>query len=87
MSKRGEFGSYEAHQPNYDVFKNLGKLDDYIYQSLSHMGGASSQLSWALTVLDHTDVSQELKEELRKAVIGISDIQQKLRELRDMEAV
>lgn len=40
------FGSYAAHQPNYEGFKKLGKLDDYVYQSLAHMGSASHHLSW-----------------------------------------
>lgn len=74
-----EFGSYAAHQPNYDAFRKIGVLDDYIYQSLSHMGNASHLMSWAFTVLDHTDVPLELREEIRKAVTVIPSLQEKLR--------
>jgi hypothetical protein len=73
------FGSYAAHQPNYEGFKKLGKLDDYVYQSLAHMGNASHHLSWGLTVLEHTDVPKELKEEIQQAGIVIHRLQEKLR--------
>ncbi|OBZ08914.1 hypothetical protein A8L34_22435 [Bacillus sp. FJAT-27264] len=62
------FGSYAAHQPGYDKFKESGKLDDYAYQSLVHMQTASHHLSWALTVLDHADIPVELREEVQKFV-------------------
>jgi len=74
------FGSYAAHQPNYEGFKQLGKLDDYVYQSLAHMGNASHHLSWGLTVLEHTDVPKDLREEIRQAGIVIHTLQEKLRE-------
>ncbi|MBD7970339.1 hypothetical protein [Paenibacillus gallinarum] len=74
-----EFGTYAAHQPGYEKFKQLGVLDDYVYQSLVHMGNASHQLSWALTVLEHTDVSNELQEEIRQVVTAIPKLQEKLR--------
>ncbi|MEK3735692.1 hypothetical protein NYE47_00830 [Paenibacillus sp. FSL H7-0941] len=76
------FGSYAAHQPNYEGFKQLGKLDDYVYQSLAHMGNASHHLSWGLTVLDHTDVPTELREEIRQTGIAIHQLQEKLREYK-----
>lgn len=80
MSKQAPFGSYAAHQPNHEGFKQLGKLDDYVYQSLAHMGFASHEMSWALTVLDNTDVPAELKEEVRQTTGAITDIQRKLRD-------
>lgn len=76
------FGSYAAHQPNYEGFKKIGKLDDYVYQSLAHMGNASHHLSWGLTVLDHTAVPAELREEIRQAGIVIHKLQEKLREYK-----
>ncbi len=83
MNKQAEFCTYAAHQPNYEGFKALGKLDDYAYQSLVHMQNASYQLSWALTVLDHANIPVELLEEIRLAVIKTSstfgDLQEKLR--------
>jgi hypothetical protein len=77
-----EFGTYAAHQPNYEGFKQLGVLDDYVYQSLSHMGNASHLMSWAFTVLDHTDVPKELREEIRQVVAAIPELQEKLRAYR-----
>lgn len=80
------FGSYAAHQPGYENLKHLGKLDDYIYQSLVHMQNASHQLSWGLTVLDHADIPADLREEIRLTVVktssALSDLQEKLRSLR-----
>jgi len=73
------FGSYAAHQPNYEGFKQLGKLGDYVFQSLAHMGNASHHLSWGLTVLEHTDVPKELREEIRQTGISIHNLQEKLR--------
>lgn len=77
------FGSYAAHQPGYENFKQLGKLNDYIYQSLVHMQNASHQLSWGLTVLDHADIPANLREEIRVAVVetssAFSTLQEKLR--------
>lgn len=83
MNKLAPFGSYAAHQPNYEGFKKLGKLDDYVFQSLAHMGNAAHQMSWALTVLDHTNVPAELKEEVRQVVRGITVLQRKLREQQE----
>ncbi|WP_413986379.1 hypothetical protein [Paenibacillus polymyxa] len=58
-------------------------LNDYIYQSLVHMGNASHQLSWGLTVLDHANVPKEVQEEIRLTVIEVSnairEMQEKLR--------
>ncbi|WCK57469.1 hypothetical protein PP175_25730 (plasmid) [Aneurinibacillus sp. Ricciae_BoGa-3] len=80
MNKKAEFGSYEAHQPNYENFKQLGKLDDFIFQSLAHMGNASSQMSWANTVLENEKhVPNELKEEMRCVTAQINALQEKLR--------
>ncbi|WP_348624246.1 hypothetical protein ABFT51_03280 [Paenibacillus peoriae] len=76
------FGTYAAHQPNYEGFKQLGVLDDYVYQSLAHMGNASHQLSWALTVLENTDVPKELQEEIRQVVAAIPKLQEQLRAYR-----
>ncbi|KQY90963.1 hypothetical protein ASD24_24515 [Paenibacillus sp. Root52] len=78
-----EFGSYAAHQPGYDKFKEQGMLDDYVHQSLVHMGHASHQLSWGLTVLGHVDIPKELKEEIRAVVTAIPKLQEKLREFKN----
>ncbi|MGG4186415.1 hypothetical protein ABEW24_23980 [Paenibacillus jamilae] len=77
-----EFGTYAAHQPNYEGFAKLGVLDDYVFQSLAHMGNASHLMSWAFTVLDHTDVPKELREEVRQVVAAIPELQEKLRAYR-----
>jgi hypothetical protein len=74
-----EYGTYAAHQPGYENFKERGVLDDYIYQSLVHMGHSSHQLSWALTVLDHVDVPKELREEIRQVLTAIPKLQERLR--------
>ncbi|WP_340389524.1 hypothetical protein [Paenibacillus sp. FSL E2-0151] len=74
-----QFGTYAAHQPGYEGFKQLGKLDDYVYQSLSHLGDASHKLSWSLTVLENTDVPKELQEEIKQVLQAVGDIKQKLR--------
>lgn len=74
------FGTYAAHQPGYEKFRQLGVLDNYVYQSLVHMGNASHQLSWALTVLEHTKVPKDLKEEIRQVAIAIDKSQEQLRE-------
>jgi hypothetical protein len=47
---------------------------------LAHMGNASHHLSWGLTVLEHTDVPKDLREEIRQAGIVIHTLQEKLRE-------
>ncbi|WP_339188410.1 hypothetical protein MKX33_00715 [Paenibacillus sp. FSL R5-0490] len=74
-----QFGTYAAHQPGYEGFKQLGKSDDYVYQSLVHLGDASYRLSWGLTVLEHTDVPVEVQEEIKQAMQAVGDIKQKLR--------
>lgn len=78
-----EFGTYAAHQPNYEGFKRLGKLDDYAYQSLVHMQNASHHLSWGLTVLDHANIPDELRGDVQMAVRESSSkfgaLQEKLR--------
>ncbi|CAM4410180.1 hypothetical protein [Paenibacillus xylanexedens] len=74
-----KFGTYAAHQPGYEGFKQLGKLEDYVYQSLTHLGDASYKLSWGLTVLEHTDVPVEVQEEIKQAMQAISKVKEKLR--------
>ncbi|MNW44646.1 hypothetical protein D3C74_218840 [compost metagenome] len=82
--ERAEFGTYAAHQPNHEGFKQLGKLDDYAYQSLVHMQTAAHHLSWALTVLDHADVPADLQEEVQKFVRQTATISTELQDwLRD----
>lgn len=68
FGEKAEFGTYAAHQPGYDKFKELGKLEDYAFQSLVHIQNASHQLSWGLTVLDHADIPAELRQEVQKFV-------------------
>ncbi|WP_146753332.1 hypothetical protein [Paenibacillus polymyxa] len=79
MEIKKPFGSYAAHQPNYEGFEQLGKLEDYLFQSLSHLGDATHKLSWGLTVLEHTNVPKELQNEIRKAIQAVNDIKEKLR--------
>ncbi|WP_024634269.1 MULTISPECIES: hypothetical protein [Paenibacillus] len=77
------FGSYAAHQPNYEDFQQLGKQDDYIFQSLVHLGNASHHVSWGLTVLEYTDVPVELKEEIRQLQRAVKNVQEQLRAHED----
>lgn len=78
-----EFGTFAAHQPGYDKFKESGKLEDYAYQSLVHMQNASHQLSWALTVLDHADIPTGLRDEVKKFAqqtsLNSNELQERLR--------
>lgn len=80
---KAEFGSYEAHQPNYEGFRQLGKLDDFIFQALAHMGNASWQMSWANTVLENEkSVPDDLKDEIRSVTSGINTLKEKLRSFK-----
>lgn len=83
MSKQPQFGTYEAHQPNYEGFKQLSKLNDFTFQSLAHMGNASHHMAWANTVLeDVKEVPEELKADMKQINAEIHRIQERLREIR-----
>lgn len=43
-----------------EKFKELGKQDDYIFQTLVFMGRASQQMSIGFTIADTLDESQNL---------------------------
>ncbi|ERI07247.1 hypothetical protein [Aneurinibacillus aneurinilyticus] len=86
MNKKAAFGSYKAHQPNYEGFIQLGKLDDFIFQSLAHMGNASCQMSWANTVLENEkSVPAEIKDEMRRVTAQISVLQERLRSFKTFQ--
>lgn len=85
MEVEKPFGSYAAHQPNYEGFEQLGKLKDYVFQSLAHLGDATHKLSWGLTVLEHTSVPKELQNEIRKAIQAVNNIKEKLRAHYDVK--
>lgn len=53
-------------------------MNDYVQQSLSHMDNASQHHSSGLTVLEHTDVQKELREEIRQISISIYNLQENL---------
>jgi hypothetical protein len=83
MENKAEFGTYEAHQPGYDNFKQREMQDDYIHQSLVHMGNASYQWSWANTVLEDLDsVPHELKERIRAISSLLHPLAEELRGYR-----
>lgn len=83
MNKKAKFGSYEAHQPHYEGFKKLGKLNDYIFQALAHMGSASTEMAWANTVLeDDINVPNEIKVEMKRVTMQINELQEKLQLLK-----
>ncbi|MFD0673945.1 hypothetical protein [Cohnella sp. GCM10027633] len=76
--------TYENCQPNYEGFKTLGKLDDFIFQALAHMGNASNHNSWANTVLEHcAEVPHELKEKIKSINSDIHLYQEELRAIRN----
>lgn len=83
MKNKTQFGSYAAHQPDYDKFMASGKLEDYAYQSLVYLQNASHQLSWALTILDHADIPSDLRDGVQKFVQQTStnsnELQERLR--------
>ncbi|MCY9737521.1 hypothetical protein M5X17_27850 [Paenibacillus alvei] len=80
MDNQAKFGSYAAHQPHYESFKQHGKLDDFVYQALVHMGSASWELSWANTVLeDEENVSSELKNDIHRLSIELGELKERLR--------
>lgn len=91
FGKKAEFGTFAAHQPGYEKFKESGKLEDYAYQSLVHMQNASHQLSWALTVLDHADIPAELRDEVQKFVqqtsVNSEELQDRLRAYKKTQTV
>lgn len=84
MSRKAKFGSYQAHQPNYDGFKQLGKSNDVIFQSLAHTGDASHKMSWAITVLENEDVPNDLINEMLSVISQMNDIKEKLRAIKEV---
>lgn len=80
FGEKVEFGTFAAHQPGYNKFKDSEKLEGFAYQSLVHMQNASHQLSWGLTVLDHTGIPAELREKVRLAVVATSNTFEYLQE-------
>lgn len=84
FGEKAEFGTFAAHQPGYDRFKELGLIDDYLYQALVHMGNASYQWSWANTVLEHMEtVPHELKERIRAVSGQLHPLADELRAYRN----
>ncbi|WP_179283599.1 hypothetical protein [Paenibacillus sp. VTT E-133291] len=87
FGEKAEFGTFAAHQPGYDKFKERGMLDDYVYQALVHMGNASEQWSWANTVLEHAPhVPNVLKECIRSVSSTLHPLAEELRVYSNAEA-
>ncbi|WP_214630015.1 hypothetical protein [Paenibacillus agaridevorans] len=78
-NKQPKFGSFAAHQPNYDAFQRLGVGSDFVYQSLSHMGDAKHKMSWAATVIEDADMPKEIKQKIVEITQEIGDLQEQLR--------
>ena len=71
-------------QPNYENIKKIGKQEDFIFQALAHMGNASHLMSWANNcVEDVTEVSKEVKNEMKQINETIHHLQERLREIKN----
>lgn len=65
-----------------DRFKEMGKENDPIFQTLVFLGNGSHHLSLASTVLQHYDgLPTELKVELKSIQQQLNDFQEKIRSL------
>jgi hypothetical protein len=65
-----------------EKFQAIGKGEDYIFQSLAHLGEGSHKLSVATTLLSQlNEVPTELKEELKSIQQTLHDFKEKLRKL------
>ncbi|MDA1764216.1 hypothetical protein PDK32_28775 [Bacillus cereus] len=72
------------HRPNLANLKAMGLEDDYVFQALAYMGDASQFMSWANTVLALVDdVPEQLKRDIKKVHLGIHEMQEKLREIKN----
>jgi hypothetical protein len=65
-----------------EKFQAIGKGEDYIFQSLAHLGEGSHKLSVATTLLSQlNEVPSELKEELKSIQQMLHDFKEKLRKI------
>lgn len=69
--------------PNQENIETIGKSDDYIFQALAYMGMSSHHMSWAnTTVEDLTNVSDQIKKEMKSINEQIQALQERLREIQ-----
>ena len=65
-----------------EKFKELGKQDDYIFQTLVFMGRASQQMSIGFTIADTlNEIPQSIKEEMRDLARRYHGLQEQIRNL------
>ncbi|MEK8132978.1 hypothetical protein WMW72_34375 [Paenibacillus filicis] len=65
-------------------FISIGKENDFIFQALSHMGNASSLMSWANNAVeDEKEVPRQLKEEMKQVNARIHELQECLRDIKN----
>lgn len=65
-----------------EKFKELGKQDDYIFQTLVFMGRASQQMSIGFTIADTlNEIPQSIKEEMRVLARRYHGLQEQIRNL------
>lgn len=63
-------------------FKELGKEDDYIFQTLVFMGRASQQMSLGFTIADTLDeIPKTIKEEMGDLARRYHGLQEQIRSL------
>ncbi|MCR6850442.1 hypothetical protein [Bacillus sp. IBL03825] len=54
-----------AHQPLRNNFKNIGRENERVFQSLVYMGNASHYMARANTVIEYLNVPETLKTEMK----------------------
>ncbi|WP_083390579.1 hypothetical protein [Cytobacillus oceanisediminis] len=65
-----------------EKFEELGKVDDYIFQTLVFMGRASQQMSIGFTIADTlNEIPQSIKEEMRDLARRYHGLQEQIRNL------
>lgn len=90
MSRQNEEKDFEEFVSNVedglfkkDRFKEMGKENDLIFQSLVFLGEGSQKLSLVTTVLGHEEnVPEELKDELKAIQQHVHNFKDKLRSLK-----
>lgn len=75
--------SVENRMFKKDRFKEMGKENDFIFQTLVFMGNASQQMSLAYTIASELeDVPKSIKDEMRETSILYHELQDKIRNLQ-----
>lgn len=67
------------HRPNLKNLKAIGKEEDYVFQALAYMGDASHYMVWANTVIEHVNVPETLKTEMKSISDKLTDLKELLR--------